>query len=151
MAFTGPGGGAMNRSNRTLLRTLAPVVLMGVIFLLSAQPSSGEHPWWDAIIRKLGHVGGYALLTGLWIWALRGTVRRPVLVGVCISFAYACTDEFHQTFVRGRTGTPVDVGIDVVGIALAAYLMDLRRKPPDDRTEIDAEGRGARSSLVRSR
>jgi VanZ family protein len=151
MAFTGPGGGAMNRSNRILLRTLAPVALMGVIFFLSAQPSSGDHPWWDAILRKLGHVGGYTLLAGLWIWALRGIVRRPVLVGVCISFAYACTDEFHQTFVRGRTGTPVDVGIDALGIALAAYLTELRRKPPHQQTEIDAEGREARSTLARSR
>jgi VanZ family protein len=95
---------------------------MGAIFYLSAQPSSGDHPWWEVIVRKLGHVTGYVLLTMLWGWALRGIVRRPVLVAVCISLAYACTDEFHQTFVSGRTGTPVDVAVDAIGIALAAYL-----------------------------
>ena len=146
MAFTGPSGGAMNRRNRTLLRALAPLLLMGVIFFFSAQPSAGDHPWWEAIVRKLGHVTGYGLLAGLWIWALRGAVRRPVPVAACISFVYACSDEFHQTFVDGRTGTPVDVGVDAIGIALAAYLMDLRRKESEGPTGIDAERPGARST-----
>jgi VanZ family protein len=139
----------MNRPSRTLLRAIAPLVLMGVIFFLSGQPSSGDHPWWETIVRKLGHVTGYALLAGLWIWALRGTVKRPVPLAVCISFAYACTDEFHQTFVDGRTGTPVDVGVDAIGIALAAYLLDLRRRAYGGRPGLSRE-RGARSSLARS-
>ncbi len=104
------------------MRVIAPLVLMGLIFYLSAQPAEGHHPWWEIIFRKLGHVTGYALLTGLWVWALQGMVRRPVLIAGCISLAYACTDEFHQTFVSGRTGTPVDVAVDAIGIALAAYL-----------------------------
>ena len=37
-----------------------------------------------------------------------------------ISLVYAVTDEFHQTFVDGRNGTPVDVLIDSIGIAIAA-------------------------------
>ena len=113
----------MNRRNRALVRSIAPVLLMGVIFFLSAQSSSGDHPWWDVIFRKLGHVTGYAVLTTLWWWALRGVAARPLLIAACISFAYACSDEFHQTFVGGRTGSPIDVGIDSVGIALAAYVL----------------------------
>jgi uncharacterized protein (DUF486 family) len=113
----------MNRRNRALLRAIAPLVLMGVIFYFSGQSSTGEHPWWDVVLRKLGHVTGYALLTTLWWRALRGVTSRPLLIAVCISFAYACTDEFHQTFVHGRTGTPVDVLIDSIGMALAAYVL----------------------------
>jgi VanZ family protein len=113
----------MNRRDRALLRAIAPLALMGVIFYLSAQPAAGHHPWWELIARKLGHVTGYALLTALWAWALRGVVKRPVLVAVCIALAYACTDEFHQTFVHGRNGTPVDVGVDAVGMAIAAYAL----------------------------
>ena len=120
----------MSRRSRALLRAIAPLVLMGVIFYFSAQSSAGEHPWWDVILRKLGHVSGYALLTVLWWWALRGVTDRPLLIAVCVSFAYACTDEFHQTFVSGRTGTPVDVAIDSIGIAIAALLvMRLPRAP----------------------
>jgi hypothetical protein len=55
----------MNRRHRALLRAIAPLLLMGVIFYLSGQSSTGEHPWWEVIIRKLGHVSGYALLTAL--------------------------------------------------------------------------------------
>jgi VanZ family protein len=140
----------MSRRNRALLRAIAPVLLMGVIFFLSAQSSTGDHPWWDVIFRKLGHVTGYALLTGLWWWALRGVTRRPLLLAVAISFAYACSDEFHQTFVSGRTGTPVDVAIDSIGIALAAWLI-LRRSTPAERRRPDTvQEATARSSLARS-
>jgi VanZ family protein len=140
----------MNRRNRALLRAIAPLLLMGVIFYFSAQSSSGDHPWWDVIVRKLGHVTGYALLTALWWWALRRVVGRPLLIAVCIAFAYACTDEFHQTLVSGRTGTPVDVAIDSIGMAIAALLINLRRKMSEPRTGIDAEGLGVRSSPARS-
>jgi VanZ family protein len=117
----------LNPPNRTLVRALAPLALMGVIFYLSAQPAAAHHAWWVIVVRKLGHVTGYALLTALWAWALQGVVTRPVLVAVCIALAYACTDEYHQTFVRGRNGSPIDVGIDAIGMAIAAYLVS--RKP----------------------
>jgi VanZ family protein len=142
----------MNRRNRALIRALAPVALMGLIFYFSAQPSSGDHPWWDIIFRKLGHVTGYALLTALWAWALQGVVRRPVLIAVCIALAYACTDEFHQTFVSGRTGTPVDVGIDAIGMAIAVSLIRARRRPPAAQAGIAGRGHQelARSNPARS-
>jgi VanZ family protein len=118
---------------------------MGVIFYLSAQPSVGDHPWWEVIVRKLGHVSGYALLTALWAWALSGVARRPLLVAAFISLAYACTDEFHQTFIEGRTGTPVDVGVDAIGVALAAAV--IKRRPRAGRKTAD---RASASTLSRS-
>ena len=139
----------MNRRDRTLLRAIAPLLLMGVIFYFSAQSSSGDHAWWDVILRKLGHVTGYALLTALWWWALRGVIRRPLLIAVCIAFAYACTDEFHQTFVRGREGTPRDVLIDAIGMAIAAWLIGMRRSAPTGWGRTHARGRASKSSLAR--
>ena len=135
--------------NRALLRLLAPLVLMGVIFWLSAQPAAAHHAWWVVVLRKLGHVAGYALLTALWAWALQGMVRRPVLVAFLIALAYACTDEYHQTFVRGRNGTPVDVGIDAIGMALAAYVIGRRQPPSTHEGTIDARGGVPRSSPAR--
>ena len=140
----------MNRHNRALLRALAPLALMGVIFYLSAQPAAGHHAWWVIVFRKLGHITGYALLTALWAWALQGFVRRPLLIAVCIALAYACTDEFHQTFVRGRTGTPRDVGIDAIGMAIAALLIAMRRSAPTGWGRTHARGRTSKSSLARS-
>jgi VanZ family protein len=140
----------MNRRNRAALRAIAPLALMAVIFYLSAQPATGEHPWWEMIVRKLGHITGYALLTALWAWALQGVVRRSVVIAVCISFAYACTDEFHQTFVRDRTGTPLDIGVDAVGMGIAVLLLRARRRSPAGGGKVDARGRAAGSSPARS-
>ena len=96
---------------------------MGVIFYFSAQPGIDHYAWWEVVLRKLGHVTGYALLTAAWAWALWGFVRRPLVWAVCISFLYACSDEFHQSFVRGRDGTPRDVLIDAIGMAIAVILI----------------------------
>ena len=59
-------------------------------------------------------------------------------------------DEFHQTFVHGRDGTPRDIAIDAIGMAIAALIINLRSKTSDSRTKSDAEGVAARSSLARS-
>jgi VanZ family protein len=139
----------MNRRNRALLRAIAPASLMVVIFILSAQSGGGDHPWWDLVLRKLGHITGYALLTALWWWALRGVTRRPLLIALAIALVYSCTDEFHQTFVPGRTGTPIDVGIDAIGMAIAAWLI-LRRVTPAQRGQRDTVGGMPRSSPARS-
>ena len=140
----------MNRRNRALLRTLAPIVLMVLIFYFSAQPAGAHHAWWVVAFRKLGHIAGYALLTAAWAWALQAVVKRPLLVAVCIALAYACTDEFHQTFVRGRNGTPVDIGVDAIGIAIAAALIHMRRPFLAQRGRAGASRGASRSSLARS-
>jgi hypothetical protein len=41
---------------------------------------------------------------------------------LAISFVYACSDEWYQTFVPGRTGHFIDVGVDSVGMVLAHCL-----------------------------
>jgi VanZ family protein len=140
----------MNPRNRALLRVLAPIALMGVIFFLSAQPAGGHHAWWVIVLRKLGHVTGYALLTGAWWWALRGALARPLPWAIGLSLVYACSDEFHQTFVRGREGTPRDVLIDAIGMAIAALLIRARQPPPARREKVAARGGASRSSLARS-
>ena len=40
-----------------------------------------------------------------------------------LASGYAITDEFHQTFVEGRHGTPVDWAIDSAGAALVAVRL----------------------------
>ena len=107
---------------RVLLRALAPLALMGAIFYFSSQPADPDQAWWTVVLRKFGHVGGYATLTALWTWALAGAVGRPLPIAAAISLAYAASDEYHQSFVATRHGSPVDVGFDALGIALA-YLV----------------------------
>lgn len=97
---------------------------MVVIFLLSAQPdlSTGLGTW-DLILRKLAHMGVFGLLAVLWYRALAPTTDRALVLAVLFTLLYAISDEYHQTFVAGRSGSPVDVGIDVVGIGLAVLLI----------------------------
>ena len=106
---------------------LPPLVVMAVIFYLSAQQSDADHGLIDLLLRKLAHVMEYAVLTIAWWRALRGlgvsTQGRVVIaLAVAVALAYAASDEFHQTFVDGRHGTPVDVLIDSIGMALAAVI-----------------------------
>lgn len=108
---------------------IPPLVLMAVIFALSAQPdlNSGLGTL-DLIGRKIVHMCEYALLCFLWWRALRTRLPAPraALVAFALAVAYAATDEFHQHFVEGRHGAPIDVGIDAVGAGVAALLIRRR-------------------------
>jgi VanZ family protein len=126
-----------------LASLLLPALLaMGVIFFLSAQPSDPvDRAWWDVLLRKLGHLSEYAVLTALWWRALRGLrFRFPLAAAIALSLGYAATDEFHQTFVDGRHGTPVDVLIDSAGMAIAAIAIR-RLGPPADPGPLAPERR----------
>jgi VanZ family protein len=104
-----------------------PLALMGLIYFLSAQPDLNSGLGLvDEIGRKLVHMAEYGLLW--WLWCRAFGFRRPVLAAV-ITLAYAATDEFHQTFVHGRVGSPVDWGIDAAGVAIAwtAWAANRRR------------------------
>ena len=106
-----------------------PLLLMAVIYVLSDQPDlSTGLGFWDFVLRKLVHMGEYALLLFLW-WRAARTVARPraaVALAFCVTLAYAGTDELHQTHVDGRHGTPVDVGIDAIGMAAAGLAIARR-------------------------
>ena len=97
----------------------APVVAWAtLIFVLSSIPdlSTGLGAW-DLVLRKIAHAAEYAVLGALLVRALHRS-RLSFVIGV----AYAASDEFHQTFVTGRAGTVLDVGVDAVGVALGVAL-----------------------------
>ena len=99
---------------------------MALIFVLSAQPDldSGLGAI-DLVARKLAHLSIYLALTLAWFWALRPVTSpaRALALAAGISFGYAISDEYHQSFVEGRSGNPVDVAIDTVGIILGSMLL----------------------------
>lgn len=111
---------------RTAVRALAPLALMALIFYFSAQQSVG--PELPAFTRVIAHFGEYFILAGLWIWALLPALGgRALAVGAAVTFVYALSDEFHQSFVPGRDSDPVDVLVDTLGIAVATWLMSRTR------------------------
>lgn len=106
-----------------------PVFLwMGFIFWLSSfhKLSVSEVSWQDFITRKLAHITEYAVLSGLTYRALGGTTRlitqHRLLVSIIIGILYSLTDEYHQTWISGRTGRWFDIGIDGVGVVIGGLV-----------------------------
>jgi VanZ family protein len=112
---------------RALAAWLPAIVIAAIIFTLSAQPNlrvaDGDV---DLVLRKLAHMLVFGLLAagcfrGLTFHGVRGPAA---LVGAAtVATAYAISDEFHQTFVAGRSGSPVDVVIDLVGILVVLAML----------------------------
>lgn len=100
-------------------------------------------------VRKCAHWMEYALLGVLLVGALvdtgkvksvemnsaelntapnRNSRRKQILASTAIGICYACSDEFHQLFVPGRSGQVTDVLLDsfgvIVGVILAKIVMD---------------------------
>ncbi|MCM2981857.1 VanZ family protein [Niallia circulans] len=80
----------------------------------------------EFLFRKAGHVIGYCLLTLLLFLTLMQTkIKRPwvYLLSGALSIAYALTDEWHQSFVPGRTGHWQDaIIIDGTGVILGLVI-----------------------------
>jgi VanZ family protein len=109
--------------NAVVLRWLAVVAWAAVIFALSSIPSLSTHlGTWDTILRKGAHMTEYAILAVLLVLAC-GSYAASFALAV----AYAGTDEWHQTFVRGRHGSPIDVGIDALGVLLGLWVLSRTR------------------------
>jgi VanZ family protein len=106
-------------STSAALRLWAPVVLWAaVIFAFSSVPDLGTGlGTWDLVLRKLAHAGEFAVLGALLVRAL-----REELPALGLGIAYAASDELHQHFVEGRVGSPLDVLIDSIGVAIGVVL-----------------------------
>lgn len=78
----------------------------------------------DYIIRKLAHFSVYTLL-GFLLFSAIGKCRllsfRSLIVTVT-GFLYACSDEFHQYFVSGRSCQFTDVIIDTCGVIFGIVI-----------------------------
>ena len=107
-------------------RWLPVLAWAGVIFAVSSIPSlnSGLGTW-DTVLRKGAHLTEYAILACLLVRAV-GSVAWAFGLAV----AYSATDEFHQTFVHGRHGSPIDVGIDAVGALIGIGIWRRLRPRP---------------------
>ncbi|MDE6088820.1 MAG: VanZ family protein [Oscillospiraceae bacterium] len=134
---------------------MSSVLLMILIFYFSAQPADDStetssrfcillarllYPDYDLydlsireiitdgltfIVRKAAHFTEYAVLGCLFYFDFHHQ-KAGFLFAVLLTSAYACTDEFHQLFVFGRSGQLRDVVIDTCGGlcgALAGFII----------------------------
>ncbi|WP_051620935.1 VanZ family protein [Paenibacillus sp. UNC451MF] len=80
----------------------------------------------EFIIRKGGHVTEFAVLCFLSIMTLLSKPIKTIpsiAMGSVFSVLYAASDEWHQSFVPGRTGHAIDVMVDSIGVVLAALVI----------------------------
>lgn len=90
-----------------------------VIFTLSSIPTlpKSEIIWWDFLLKKTAHVIEYAIL---FLLLLRALGKKHATLIFIIAILYAFSDEFHQSFVPGRTSRLSDVGFDTLGMIIAS-------------------------------
>ena len=95
---------------------------MAMLFALSSQPTLPAPP--GGLSYYHAHFAAYAGLAAVTARAKAGGVRAvswsAVLAAVAISSLYGVSDEYHQTFVPGRTFDPLDIVADVVGAVVGA-------------------------------
>ena len=136
---------------------LPPLIWMVVIFSASSDAKSSHHSstlfeplmrWLfplmsqlrieeiHYVFRKCAHMAEFAVLAGLFWWAIRRTkdraaghwAWRDAVLALALVVLYAASDEIHQRFVPGRTGQFSDVLVDTVGGAIGLGWVWLARK-----------------------
>jgi VanZ family protein len=128
-------------SNRRWLLWLLPITWAGIIFIISAQPKEAlERLGLSGLfVSVAGHLTTYFILMTLLVLAFRFAngvpFRRACLISFVIVAVYGLSDEYHQSFVPGRTPTVVDWIVDLIGAAAAWLVMsywESRRERPDE-------------------
>ncbi|MBM3959404.1 MAG: hypothetical protein FJ314_06485 [SAR202 cluster bacterium] len=113
---------------------LIPVLAWcGLIFWVSSRTASQlQDATWVPALAEIAHFGAYLVLAIL-VWRLLASVVRSSgvinvrdlvvanLTGAA-SFAYALSDEYHQTFVPGRAFSVEDLAVDLAGIVTGTGL-----------------------------
>lgn len=104
---------------------------MAFVFCMSAQPKTPPIPLIEGILDKVDwsdkikHFVAYAILGGLCWRSLGDGCSRWKRFGLAIgiSAVYGATDEFHQSFVVGRSCDFCDWLADVIGASVGAMIL----------------------------
>ncbi len=132
-AQDGPASGSLSYRVCCALLSLADRIFS---WNLSAPAFAARAESMQLFVRKAAHITEYFLLTlcfflplRVWIPKKAGTETvkmfflRYLLPAFLLSVISAGADEFHQSFVPGRCGTPVDVLIDSIGCVIACVIL----------------------------
>ncbi|MBM9616205.1 VanZ family protein [Desulfobulbus rhabdoformis] len=117
---------------RWILRMVPLFMVMGGIFYLSHQPGSTLHLPEFYSSDKLLHMLAYAILGGAYLLGLKPFWRErfPFVVGstLVLCLVYGLLDEYHQSFIPGRSVSGGDVAADFLGGVMAVLLLFAWRK-----------------------
>ena len=107
---------------------VAVMVWMGAIFAVSSYVQLRRRSRLVTTLpsRRLPTSTEYGILTALLFSALRLHIAHKghaLLTAALVAVLYACSDEWHQSFVPGREGRLRDVGIDSIGAVVASLWL----------------------------
>ena len=117
----------MSRALVDGLRIIPMILIMGIIFIFSAQPGDNLHLPPLPGIDKVAHVVVYGALAATTIFAFNARYKEEnsplvMVATVLLCFCYGISDEFHQSFVPGRSPSGLDVLADVCGAMLICFF-----------------------------
>ena len=107
---------------------LLPILWMAVIFLLSDQPVLPGPKIFlgDFLFKKGAHMFFFAMLYALWYFSLSRLeeslgkkIKGKWWLCLFFTFLFSLSDEYHQSFIPGRTATWRDIGFDNLGSLLS--------------------------------
>ena len=112
-------------------RTTDPVIRLIQKLLLGGHARPETQLLLDTLLRKSAHLFEYVVLAFLACRWLHFQFPLPGFTlaagGTAFAGLYACLDEWHQLFVRSRSGSAWDVAIDLAGAAIGAALFSWLR------------------------
>lgn len=108
------------------LRLIPMLLCMAAIFILSHQPGS-EVEWLFPGVDKVAHLGVYAVLGGTVIYAFSAETRRQkrgmvLAAALVVPILFGASDEYHQTWIAGRSSEFLDLVADGTGGLLAGLI-----------------------------
>ncbi len=120
-----------------IIKFWAPVAIWAVIiYLFSNRTTIKTVDFYlgDFLLKKTAHLIEYGVFSTLWYRALVNFgmgYKKAMFYSVLASFLYGASDEFHQSFIYGRTATLRDVAIDTTGALIAVYgfIENLKKMP----------------------
>ena len=129
---------------RRLLPWIPALVWAAAIYLVSGR-SSVPVPGVTGADKVL-HFGAYALLGLLLAFAAHRSALHPAVAAV-LGALYGASDEFHQSFVPGRSPDIRDWVADALGVCFAVYLYTRWRAR---RSAPSTDAVGARAPSLRA-
>ena len=127
------------------------ILWCALIFVLSSIPNhkgktvdfETSYGILEFLARKFAHFAEYAVLMVLTYRAIQGESDKPVPGRLILTFLfvllYSASDEWHQTYVFGRNGTPFDIFVDSVSALMGYFFCHWKDqgKYEEEKTHVD--------------
>lgn len=124
-SFSGANGQSSDQTSQSITRIVMQVVKS--VYPISYENEPVLFEFLHTLIRKTAHFLEYMALAILTSMLCRSYhLRKKTAFLICLSYTvlFAATDEFHQLFVDGRSGSVKDIVLDSFGALTGILIYD---------------------------